>query len=619
MTLRLLPETTVNRIAAGEVVERPASVVKELVENAIDAGARRIEVSLAESGRNSIVVSDDGSGMSADDLTLAVERHVTSKLPDDDLLQIDSLGFRGEALPSIGSVARLLAASRQPGADAAWELLVEGGRKGQVKPSSLARGTRIEVRDLFFATPARLKFLKGDRTETGHTLDVIRRLAMARPDIAFSVSDERGKRLRLEDTTGDLLDVRLRRLADVMGRDFAENALVIDAERDGIRLSGYAGLPTLNQAYSRSQYLFVNGRPVRDPLLTGAVRGAYQDLLARNRHPMVALYLEIPPREVDVNVHPMKTEVRFRDAGQVRGLIVGALRHALAEAGHRASTTVAGQTLGAFRPGTGLPLQSQTGRGYRPSGGSGNAALADYYAPLTGMETPSGRVEAGGEGAFESGGLAEAQAPYSAATEQDETQGAGESYPLGAARAQLHETYIVAQTSNGIVIVDQHAAHERLVLERMKESMARGEVKRQGLLLPEVVEMEEAACERVLARAGEFTELGLTLEAFGPGAVVVREVPALLGTTDIVGLVRDLADDLAELGEGLTLKERLEEVCGTMACHGSVRAGRRLNAQEMDALLRQMEQTPNSGQCNHGRPTYVELRLEDIERLFGRR
>jgi DNA mismatch repair protein MutL len=616
MTLRLLPETTVNRIAAGEVVERPASVVKELVENAIDAGARRIEVSLADSGRNSIVVSDDGSGMSADDLTLAVERHATSKLPDDDLLQIDSLGFRGEALPSIGSVARLLIASRQPGADAAWELLVEGGRKGQVKPSSLARGTRIEVRDLFFATPARLKFLKGDRTETGHTLDVIRRLAMARPDIAFSVSDERGKRLRLEDTAGDLLDVRLRRLSDVMGRDFAENALVIDAERDGIRLSGYAGLPTLNQAYSRSQYLFVNGRPVRDPLLTGAVRGAYQDLLARNRHPMVALYLEIPPREVDVNVHPMKTEVRFRDAGQVRGLIVGALRHALAEAGHRASTTVAAQTLGAFRPGTGMSLQSQAGRGYRPSGASGNAALSEYYAPLSGLETPSGRIEAGGEG----GHLAEAQEAYSAAVQgSDQTGDQRESFPLGAARAQLHETYIVAQTSNGIVIVDQHAAHERLVLERMKESMARGEVKRQGLLLPEVVEMEEAACERVLARADEFAELGLTLEAFGPGAVVVREVPALLGTTDVVGLVRDLADDLAELGEGLTLKERLEEVCGTMACHGSVRAGRRLNAQEMDALLRQMEQTPNSGQCNHGRPTYVELRLEDIERLFGRR
>jgi len=610
MTLRLLPETTVNRIAAGEVVERPASVVKELVENAIDAGARRIEISLADSGRTSIVVTDDGSGMSADDLSLAVERHATSKLPDDDLLQIDSLGFRGEALPSIGSVARLLIASRQPGADAAWELLVEGGRKGQVKPSSLARGTRIEVRDLFFATPARLKFLKGDRTETGHTLDVIRRLAMARPDIAFSVSDERGKRLRLEEADGDLLDVRLRRLADVMGRDFADNALVIDAERDGIRLTGYAGLPTLNQAYSRSQYLFVNGRPVRDPLLTGAVRGAYQDLLARNRHPMVALYLEIPPREVDVNVHPMKTEVRFRDAGQVRGLIVGALRHALAGAGHRASTTVAAQTLGAFRPGTGMPLLSQTGRGYRPSGGSGNAALSDYYAPLSGMETPSARVETGGEG----GHLAEAQGPYSAA-EQD----ADESYPLGAARAQLHETYIVAQTSNGIVIVDQHAAHERLVLERMKASMARGEVKRQGLLLPEVVEMEEAACERVMARVDEFAELGLTLEAFGPGAVVVREVPALLGTTDVVGLVRDLADDLADLGEGLTLKERLEEVCGTMACHGSVRAGRRLNAQEMDALLRQMEQTPNSGQCNHGRPTYVELRLEDIERLFGRR
>ena len=610
MTIRLLPETTVNRIAAGEVVERPASVVKELVENAIDAGARHIEVMLADSGKTSIVVTDDGNGMNAEELILAVERHATSKLPDDDLLMIDSLGFRGEALPSIGSVARLSIASRARGADAAWEITVEGGRKGQAKPSSLARGTRIEVRDLFFATPARLKFLKGDRTETGHTLDVIRRLAMARPDIAFTVSDERGKRLRLDEAAGDLLDVRLRRLSDVMGRDFAENALIIDAEREGIRLTGYAGLPTLNQAYARGQYLFVNGRPVRDPLLTGAVRGAYQDLLARNRHPMVALYLEIPPREVDVNVHPMKTEVRFRDAGLVRGLIVGALRHALAEAGHRASTTVAAQTLGAFRPGSGaaptLPMGGRSSYGMMPAGSS--AALAEYYAPLSGMEAPSARVEPGMEGK----GLAEAQEAY-------QTADTSVQHPLGAARAQLHETYIVAQTSNGIVIVDQHAAHERLVLERMKEAMAGGAVKRQGLLLPEVVEMEEAACERVLARADEFAEMGLTIEAFGPGAVVVREVPALLGTTDVAGLVRDLADDLAEMGEGLTLKERMEEVCGTMACHGSVRAGRRLNAQEMDALLRQMEQTPNSGQCNHGRPTYVELRLEDIERLFGRR
>ncbi len=605
MTIRRLPENTVNRIAAGEVVERPASAVKELVENAIDADARRIDVTLADSGRGAIVVADDGIGMSADELALAVERHATSKLPDDDLLEIASLGFRGEALPSIGSVARLTIASRVRGADEAWEITVEGGRKGDVRPSSLARGTRIEVRDLFFATPARLKFLKGDRAEAGHILDVVKRLAMARPDIAFSVSDERGRRLRFEETGGDLLDARLRRLSDVMGREFAENALPIDAERDGVRLTGYAGLPTLNQAYARSQYLFVNGRPVRDPLLTGAVRGAYQDLLARNRHPMVALYLELSPRAVDVNVHPMKTEVRFRDAGQVRGLIVGALRHALAEAGHRASTTVASQTLGAFRPGSGLPVGGQ--RPYAASAPRA-AALADYYAPIPGLESPSARVEP-------SGGLAEETEPYAVAEPSEPAS----SHPLGAARAQLHETYIVAQTENGIVIVDQHAAHERLVLERMKEAMAEGAVKRQGLLLPEVVEMDEAACERVLARAAEFDEMGLAIESFGPGAIVVREVPALLGATDVAGLIRDLADDLAEMGEGLTLRERLEEVCGTMACHGSVRAGRRLNAAEMDALLRQMEQTPNSGQCNHGRPTYVELRLEDIEKLFGRR
>jgi DNA mismatch repair protein MutL len=606
MTIRRLPETTVNRIAAGEVVERPASAVKELVENAIDADAHRIDVTIADSGRSAIIVADDGVGMGAEELELAVERHATSKLPDDDLLEIASLGFRGEALPSIGSVARLIIASRLRGADEAWEIVVEGGRKSAVRPSSLARGTRIEVRDLFFATPARLKFLKGDRAETGHVMDVVRRLAMARPDIAFSVTDERGKRLRLEESNGDLLDARLRRLSDVMGRDFAENALPIDAEREGIRLTGYAGLPTLNQAYARSQYLFVNGRPVRDPLLTGAVRGAYQDLLARNRHPMVALYLELSPRAVDVNVHPMKTEVRFRDAGLVRGLIVGALRHALAEAGHRASTTVANQTLGAFRPGGGSPATS--GRAATHAGGATGAALAGYYAPIPGLDALSARMEP-------EAGMAERSSPYEPAATPDSQP----DRPLGAARAQLHETYIVAQTENGIVIVDQHAAHERLVLERMKEAMAAGSVKRQGLLLPEVVEMEEAACERVLARAAEFDEMGLAIESFGPGAIVVREVPALLGTTDVAGLIRDLADDLAEIGEGLTLKERLEEVCGTMACHGSVRAGRRLNASEMDALLRQMEQTPNSGQCNHGRPTYVELRLEDIEKLFGRR
>jgi DNA mismatch repair protein MutL len=602
MTIRLLPEGTVNRIAAGEVVERPASAVKELVENAIDADASRIEIAIQGGGRNSIIVTDDGVGMSREELTLAVERHATSKLPDDDLLHISSLGFRGEALPSIGSVSRLRIESRARGSEEAWSIAVTGGDKEPVRPVSLTAGTRIEIGDLFFATPARLKFLKTERTELNHILDVVRRLAMANPSVGFSVSDEKGKRLRLDAAQGDLLDARLARLSDVMGRDFAENSLSIDAVREDIHLTGYAGLPTLNKAYARSQYLFVNGRPVRDPLLTGAVRGAYQDLLARNRHPMVALYLEISPLFVDVNVHPMKTEVRFRDAGLVRGLIVGALKHALADAGHRASTTVSAQTLGAFRPGV-----SPTGGmpSYRPGshGGALAQAATNYYAPFPGMDQPSVT------------GVEDPVVPFSGNAEQS----VGELFPLGVARAQLHETYIVAQTNEGIVIVDQHAAHERLVYEKMKQSLESGEVARQGLLLPEVIELEEAQCQRLVERAGQFAELGLVLEAFGPGAVVVREVPAMLGKTDIVGLVKDLADDLAELGEGLTLKERLEEVCGTMACHGSVRAGRRLNQAEMDAILRQMEQTPHSGQCNHGRPTYVELNLADIERLFGRR
>jgi DNA mismatch repair protein MutL len=603
MTIRLLSETTINRIAAGEVVERPSSAVKELVENAIDAGATRIEVALEDGGRTLIRVADDGCGMTADELSLAVDRHATSKLSDDALMDIATLGFRGEALPSIGSVARMTVTSRARGAGEGWSIAVDGGRKGAPRPAAIDAGTRVEVRDLFFATPARLKFLKTDRTELGHALDVIRRLAMAFPEIAFTLSDEKGARLSVQAAQGDLLDARLSRLAAVMGREFAENALAVDATRDGVRLAGYAGLPTLNQAYSRQQYLFVNGRPVRDGLLHGAVRGAYQDFLARDRHPMVALFLDVPTGLVDVNVHPMKTEVRFRDAGLVRGLIVGALKHALAEAGHRASTTVAAAALGALRPGSGTPSHPFPGGGarlpYAPAGHGGAAAA--MYAPLPGMEAPSARAD----------GLAETPAGF-----EPESLSA---YPLGAARAQLHETYVVAQTADGIVIVDQHAAHERLVYERMKQSLGAGQVKRQGLLIPEVVELEEDARARLLARAAELEELGLTIEAFGPGAVVVREVPALLGKTDVKGLLRDIADDIAELGEDVTLRERLETVCGTLACHGSVRAGRRLTADEMNALLRQMEATPHSGQCNHGRPTYVELKLSDIERLFGRR
>ena len=598
MAIRVLPPSLVNRIAAGEVIERPGAVVKELVENAIDAGARRVEIVLADGGRSLIAVTDDGSGMVSDDLELAVERHATSKLPGDDLIEIKSLGFRGEALPSIGAVSRLSLTSRARGADAAWRLDIEAGEKRGPVPAALTGGTRVEVRDLFYATPARLKFLKTERTERSHAIDAVNRLAMAHPGISFRLGDGDRTYLDYPAAAGDLLDARLDRLSAIMGRDFAPNALAIEAEREGLALTGYAGVPTLNRGTARAQYLFVNGRPVRDRLLNGAVRGAYADFLARDRHPLVALFLEVPAEAVDVNVHPAKAEVRFRDAGLVRGLIVGALKHALAEAGHRASTTVANYALGALNPGGGGAAP------YRQHGGSVPRGLAEAAAHY---QAPEGTLLPG------------LGAPTVAMAAAEDPAEAGEDFPLGAARAQLHETYILAQTSDGIVIVDQHAAHERLVYERMKQSLRNGGVARQGLLMPEVVELDEASAGRLAARADDLAELGLTLEAFGPGAVVVRETPALLGEVDVQGLVRDLADELAELGDTFALKERLQDVCGTMACHGSVRAGRRLNGAEMNALLREMEVTPHSGQCNHGRPTYVELKLADIEKLFGRR
>jgi DNA mismatch repair protein MutL len=605
LTIRILPTATVNRIAAGEVIERPASAIKELVENAIDAGARRIDVVMDGGGRTLISVADDGHGMDAGGLALAVERHATSKLADDDdLLNITALGFRGEALPSIGGVCRLTITSRAVGADEAWSIHVEGGAKGAVAPAALGKGTRVEVRDLFYATPARLKFLKAQRTEQNHAVDAIKRLAMVQPEIAFSLTADEREVLRLGAVQGDLLDARLERLGAIMGREFADNALTINAEREGVRLTGYAGLPTLSRGNAQAQFLFVNGRPVRDKLLYGALRGAYADFLARDRHPMVALFLAVPSDAVDVNVHPAKAEVRFRDSGVVRGLIVGAVKHALAEAGHRASTTVGDAALAAFRPheGPALQLGQHSGRGYRAAPPPANPsfglaeAVAAYGAPLgDDFQVPSGRGET--------------------ASEDDAAQG----YPLGAARGQLHATYVVAQTDDGIVIVDQHAAHERLVYERMKKALDDQGVARQGMLIPEVVDLDEPSVERLAQRAEQFAELGLVIEAFGPGAVVVRETPAMLGETDIQGLIRDLADELAEVGDTLALKERLADVCSTMACHGSVRAGRVLTMAEMNALLREMEATPHSGQCNHGRPTYVELKLADIEKLFGRR
>ena len=590
MTIRRLPPTLVNRIAAGEVVERPSSAVKELVENAIDAGAGRIDVTLRDGGRTLIAVADDGCGMTADELALAVERHATSKLPDDDLSSILTLGFRGEALPSIGSVSRLSILSRARRADAANVIEVEGGVIGKPRPAALAAGTRVEVRDLFYATPARLKFLKSTRSELRHAVDAVRRLALAEPAIAFSLTSEERTHLRYDARTGDLLDADAGRLAQVMGAAFVDNSVAVEAGREGLTLTGRAGLPTLNRGTAQSQFVFVNGRPVQDRLFSGAIRAAYTDLLARDRHPLVALRLEIPHHLVDVNVHPAKTEVRFRDAGLVRGLIVGALKHALAAAGHRASTTVASHALGKFQPAYGSGAAA-------PVTGHLAEAAARFQAPLQ----PPG----------------EDFAP--AAPASGEAAPEGEAYPLGAARAQLHATYVVAQTEDGIVIVDQHAAHERIVYERIKAEIGAGGAAQQPLLIPEVVELGEAAADRVAARADELAELGLVVERFGPEAVIVRAVPALLGASDAGGLIRDLADELAEHGTGLALKERLDALCSTMACHGSVRAGKRLTAEEMNALLRQMEATPGAGQCNHGRPTYVELKLADIERLFGRR
>ena len=610
MTIRLLPEGVVNRIAAGEVIERPASVVKELVENAIDAGARSIEITLEESGRRLIRVADDGHGMERDELPLALARHATSKLAQDgDLWSIATLGFRGEALPSIASVSRLTLTSRAAGADSAWSIEAAAGAAGDCTPAARPQGTTVAVADLFYATPARLKFLKAPRTESGHAADTVNRLAMCHPAVGFILVDD-GRTLLRDGPHEDAPAGRLARLALVMGRDFAANALPIDAERDGVRLTGYAALPTLNRASAQHQYLFVNGRPVRDRLLHGAVRAAYADHLHRGRHPMAALFVDLAPDLVDVNVHPTKAEVRFRNASLVRGLIVSTLKRALAAAGHHAATTVADETLAAMRPhtgGAGRGAAASDG-GYGPPPPSRAPLLAEaqshYHAPL---DSPSARVE---------GAPPNADAAVHAAESEERAPAA---YPLGVARGQVHGTYVVAQTGDGIVIVDQHAAHERIVYERMKAALADSGIQRQILLIPEVVELDDAAVARLEARAGELADLGLVLERFGAGAVVVREVPALIGDGNTQGLVRDLADELAEWDDSSSLRQRLADVCSTLACHGSVRAGRRLNADEMNALLRQMEATPHAGQCNHGRPTYVELKLADIERLFGRR
>jgi DNA mismatch repair protein MutL len=606
MAVRQLSESVVNRIAAGEVVERPASVVKELVENALDAGATRIEIATDGGGRRLIRVTDDGAGMTPADLELAVERHATSKLDGDDLMQISTLGFRGEALPSIGAVARLAITTRHATEPNAWTLNVDGGAKSAIKPAALTQGTRVEVKDLFYATPARLKFLKSDRSEAEAVRDVVRRLAMSRPDVAFTLASED----RAPTTWPGALPGapgRLARLADVLGAEFRGNSVQVRAERDGVVVEGYAGLPTLTRANTLGQYLFVNGRPVRDKLLIGVIRGAYADYLPRDRHPLVALFVTLPPREVDVNVHPAKTEVRFRDTTLVRALLMHALKEALAHDAQRSASTGGSATVAAFRPAA-LPRHSafdwrrSPSRPLPPRG-----AVAAWSAPEQGFaETAQAAFDVGPAAATARIEIAE---PAPDALDR----------PLGAARAQVHDTYIVAQTHDGLVIVDQHAAHERLVYERMKVGLEQRGIARQILLIPEIVELDQADVERLLTRAEDLKRFGLAIEPFGPGAVAVRETPSMLGEIDAGALVRDLADHLAEWEEALPLERRLMHVAATMACYGSVRAGRRLKPDEMNALLREMEATPNSGQCNHGRPTYVELKLSDIERLFGRR
>jgi DNA mismatch repair protein MutL len=608
MPVRQLEAAVINRIAAGEVVERPASVVKELVENALDAGARRIDVLTDGGGRRLIRVADDGAGMTRADLVLAVERHATSKLDGDDLLAISTLGFRGEALPSIGAVARLAITTRHAGEPHAWMIAIDGGAKSQPRPAALGEGTCVEVRDLFYATPARLKFLKTDRTEAEAIRDVVRRLAMSRPDVAFTLAGEERAPVTWEAALPDAPG-RLKRLGDVLGADFRANAIEVRAGRDGLTLEGFAGLPTYSKANALGLYLFVNGRPVRDKLMLGAVRAAYADHLPRDRHPVVALFVAIDPHEVDVNVHPAKTEVRFRDGGLMRAVIVRALQEALLRGSARAASTGGAATISAFRPNPPGPGTWDWRTPARPFPVTqGSVAFATSLAGA-----PAGFAEAA-QAAFEVGGPSADARMHEVEAESDAID-----RPLGAARAQVHETYIVAQTRDGMVIVDQHAAHERLVYERMKAALAKSGVARQILLIPDIVELDEADVERLVARADDLLRFGLAIESFGPGAVAVRETPGLLGEIDSAALVRDLAEHMAEWDSSLPLERRLMHVAATMACHGSVRAGRRLKPEEMNALLREMEATPNSGQCNHGRPTYVELKLADIERLFGRR
>jgi DNA mismatch repair protein MutL len=620
MPIRQLSETVINQIAAGEVIERPASVVKELVENALDAGARHVEIGTAGGGLTLIRVTDDGWGIPEEELALAIGRHCTSKLSED-IHDIRSLGFRGEALPSIGSVGRLTLRSRPPDATGGAEIRVDGGKIVGPRPAGANRGTLVEVRDLFFATPARLKFMKGERAEATAISDIVKRIAIAFPSVRFTLSGSDRTTLDLA-AAGNGPEGRKARIAQVLGAEFPENSLTIEAEREGVHLSGQVSIPSFTRANALQQYAYVNGRPVRDKLIAGAIRGAFADVLPRDRHAVTALFLSLDPATVDVNVHPAKADVRFRDPGLVRGLIIGAIREALAASGIRPATTGAAAMMGAFRPGPTSYGHAGPANGHRSFHAGFRAAAPAGFdlsrspsRPLGSSEPVAHGFEEVVQASFDTGTLASADARAGTGEIAPELLGT----PLGAARAQVHQNYIVAQTQDSLVIVDQHAAHERLVYEALKQALASRPVPAQMLLLPEIVDLPEEDAERLAMHAETLKRFGLGLERFGPGAIAVRETPSMLGETDVRALVRDLADEIAEHDTVETLKERLDAIAATMACHGSVRSGRQLRPEEMNALLRQMEATPGSGTCNHGRPTYIELKLADIERLFGRR
>ena len=619
MPIRVLPSNLVNQIAAGEVIERPASVIKELVENAIDAGASKIEVTLEGGGKNLIMVNDNGKGIGKDELSLAVERHATSKLPDNDLFNINFLGFRGEALPSIASVAKMTISSRQQGADSGWQISVNGGDKGEVKPAAIPLGTRIEVRDLFYTTPARLKFMKANASETAQCVDMLQRIALANPQISFYLESDGKKKVALNACQGELFDSRQRRVADVMGGEFEENSVAISAGNDFCKISGFIGIPTYNKANSLSEFLFVNNRPVRDKLILGAIKGAYQDMMTSGRYPACAVFVEVEPMYVDVNVHPTKAEVRFYDNGAIRGLLVGSIRHALSLGGKKSAETGGLEHL----------LKHTLEENELPQQIYSNAERqADYAMRERTTEfttTPFNNVKnyggGHGRGSYSTMSIPALESKFSVRVAEEPTaETIAEVGELGLAKAQFHNTYIISQTEDSIVIIDQHAAHERITMEKMKQSMSKHEqVPTQMLLLPEVVDLSLSEKENVLEYAEQLAQLGLRLEEFGTSAVLVREIPALLGDTDVKKLVKDIAAEISEWGGEYALSDKIHHICATIACHGSVRAGRSLNIEEMNHLLRDMEKTEHSGQCNHGRPTYVKIKLSDIEKLFERR